>query len=155
VRAACVLFVLALASAGCDPTWGYRLAPGQPEHVRAGDLELLAVSGEVVTGSLNVSLNVRNAGGAPVRFEPKPLRVRDAHGTELPVYSGFPELNLRGTGQPVTLGVGQVCHLEGEFLVEPRGLPFGRNRALRTLTIVADGLASLGSPPAEAVLRWK
>jgi len=107
---------------------------------------------------LSVEIVVTNAGSVPLSVRAGGFRVLDASGRPLPWYRGHPP------GQPcegakqeiVTLDRSQVCAMRENFQVRPNaGVLGGRNRDLRTLTVVIDGLARGGAPiTRSATLEW-
>jgi hypothetical protein len=155
IRAA--IATLALAVLSCDPGWKYRPADGSAGPIRAGGYQIDRVFASVFTSHLTVELVVRNLASDPLRLDPKLLRVTDARGEAIPRYPWLPEpgCGQSGHGQVVTLRKGDTCELEGEFNVDPLSRPLFRNRALRSLTIILDGLPHPDGPAIQANLEWE
>jgi hypothetical protein len=156
-----VLVGALVLAAACDPGWDYHVPDpprGRPESSRdEGDVGL-QIRGGLSTGMLSIEIVVTNGGPVPLVVRADAFRVLDASLRPLPRYWGHPPARpCEGVKQDiVALDRGQVCTMRGNFRVRPNTSIFGgRNKALSTLTVIVDGLATEGAPISRsATLQW-
>lgn len=146
---------------GCDPGWAYHVpyrSPGAPEVSRDQGGVGLLVRARLSTGMLSVEIGVTNDASVPLLVREAAFRVLDASGRPLPWYWGRPPTQPCDEVKQnvVRLDRGQVCTMRETFQVHPNaGIVGGRNKTLRTLTVVVDGLARSDVPISRsATLEW-
>ena len=161
MKAVVVLVSVLMFGAGCDPGWSYHVADLPIGTTRQSD-DRGAVSmrtrAGLSTGSLDVEIDITNGGADAVVIHEGPFQVLDSSSRPLAWYWGQPAARPCEERQEkiVTLDRGRSCTIRGRFVVHPNAGVFGgRNRDLKTLTVIVNGLVRGGIPiSSSTVLEW-
>jgi hypothetical protein len=144
--------VLALASAGCDAYWTYRV-PGVPStledhghryyQVRGDERSILAqLSATVFAVTLYVDWEVTNLADEPLEVGSLVATVSDARGRALPLSSiEAPRLRCEGGS---TIAKGAKCH--GDVSLAPPSVALFGYGDLKTITLDVAGFSRHGAP---------